>query len=91
MRWAADNPERYNELVRQGIIRYLDTILSNAGFDAPGKWSEGYAALLEVLQAEPSAHHVYDALLVLASRHILEEEADYHGGFIDQAKERFDV
>ena len=91
MSWARHNSEKYDEIIRKGMLHYLDQLLMRGGFDTPGQWIEGYEALLEVIQYEPSTRSLYDALMQLASQDILDSEADYYGGLIDQAKERFDA
>ena len=91
MSWAAHNPEKYDALIRKGIVDYLDQLIAKAGFEVPGEWLQGYEALVEVLQTEPSVHCIYDIFLQRASTQILNAEADMYGSLIDQVKERFDA
>ena len=85
MSWAAHNPELYDDLIRKGILHWVDNLMDKAGFEVPGEWREGYEALVEVLQIEPSVHHIYEELLHLASKDIVHAEQDYFGGLIDHA------
>ena len=87
MSWGADNPELYNEIIRKGIVRYLDKLVDKAGFQVDGTWLEGYQVLVEVLQASSPAYSLYNELLRLANKDICNAEADYWGGRIDAAKE----
>ena len=88
MSWGADNPELYDEIIRKGIVRYLDKLVDKAGFQVDGTWLEGYQVLVEVLQAGSSGYSLYEELLRLANKEICNAEGDYWGGRIDEAKER---
>lgn len=91
MSYMAEHPEKYDELVRKGILTYLELLMYRAGFEVPGEWRNGYEALIEVLQREPSVRSTYDTLIQRASTHILDAEADHYGSLLDQVKERFDA
>lgn len=86
MSWAGDNPERYTEIVRKGIVHLIDDRMTAGGFTVPGEWLEGYAALIEVLESDPVLDDIYDILMSRASKYITEAEKDYHSSLIDQAK-----
>lgn len=82
-----ENPEIYDELVRKGILHWIDSLIDTAGFQGPREWSEGFEALIEVLQVEPSVRDIYLSMLHHASRDIVRAEQDYFGGLIDHAVE----
>ena len=88
MSYAAHNPELYDELVRKGILHWLGEFMDKAGFVEPQEWSEGYEALIEVLQQEPQVRDIYEAMLHHASRDITRAEQDYFSGLIDHAVEQ---
>ena len=77
MSWAAHNPEKYDEIIRKGILRYIDHTMDEYGFAVPGDWIEGYTALVEVLQQDTHMRSVYDAFMHLASKEIIYAEQDY--------------
>ena len=87
MNLGKDNPELYDEIIRKGIVTYLDKLVDKAGFQVEGTWLEGYQALVEVLQVSSPAQGLYDELMRLANKEICHAEADYWGGLIDAAKE----
>lgn len=77
MSWAAHNPEAYDEIVRKGILEYIDKQMSDSGFSVPGEWLEGYEALIEVLQYDPKLRSIYDAFMHLGNKHIMDAEQSY--------------
>ena len=80
MGWAAHNPEKYDEIIRKGILHLIDREMDKAGFQVPGEWHEGYEALVEVLQIAPHCRSIYDEFLHLASKDIVDAEQDYFSG-----------
>ena len=90
MSWASHNPERYDEIVHNGLVKYLDTLVDKAGFQVQGEWLEGYRALVETLHTSIPAHSLYNSLVFLAHKEIQTSEADYFSGLVDAAKERTD-
>ena len=88
MSLASENPERYDEFVRKGIVKYLDKIVTEEGFTVPGEWYEGYVALVESLQQSLHAHTLYDDLRFLAHKEISAVESEYFSGLVDEVKER---
>ena len=89
MSYWSDNPEKYDELTRKGILQWLNRLVDKAGFEGPREWSEGYEALIEVLQMNPLTHDIYEVLCHHASRDIVRAEQDYFGGLTDQAVEQY--
>lgn len=79
MSWASHNPEKYDELVREGILYYIDSRLSHNGFDLPGNWLEGCKAFVETCQTDPQLKSVYCELQRLANVEILNAQQDYFG------------
>lgn len=83
--WSHD-PEKYDEIIRDGILHYIDSCMITNGFTVPGEWYEGYEALIETLQVDPSLRSVYEHLERLATSDIIKAEQDYFGGLGDAAK-----
>ena len=85
MSWANKEPEKYDELTRQGILNYLYRAMHSSSFMVPNDCAQGYEALVEVIQTTPDLRGVYVELQRLASVDILKAEQDWFGGQIDDA------
>lgn len=90
MSWASHNPERYDEIAHNGLVKYLDALVDKAGFQVQGEWLEGYRALVEALHTSIPARTLYDSLVFLAHKEIVAAETHYFSGLVDAAKERTD-
>lgn len=90
MSWTAENPELYDDLVLKGIISYIDTLLSESGFEPTGDWLDGYQALVETLREQGETRGVYDALVRLADESVQRSIANYYADKIDEVRSRRD-
>ena len=91
MSFVSDNPERYDDIIRKGILNFIEKRMASNGFEVPGEWREGYEAFVETLQADPTLHKLYDTMMDMSTKEILNAEQDYFGRLFDQAKGRFDA
>ena len=91
MSWAAHNPERYSEIVREGIVSYIEKRMVLAGFDQADDWHDAYVALVETIENDPMLNSMWFNLMDQANTEIVRGEQNYFGSLIDQAKERFDA
>ena len=80
MSWATHNPEKYDELTRQGILSYLYRAMHSSSFMVPNDCAQGYEALVEVIQTTPTLRGVYLELQRLANVDILKAEQEWFGG-----------
>jgi hypothetical protein len=87
MSFASHNPEKYDEIIRQGLLNYLDKRLFKNGFDVPGDWLEGLKALIETMEVDPQLKGLYNELHRLATVDIMKAEQDYFGGLADGARQ----
>lgn len=87
MSWAAHNPEKYDELTREGILVYMDKVMDRHGFQVPGEWMQGYEALIEVAQKAPELQDFYHELIHLAAQDIATLEREYFTDWLDNIKE----
>lgn len=81
------NPEKYNELIRIGIVHYLDIRLDKSGWATDELLGPGIWGLVELIQTDPPLKGVYQELQRLATLDILKVEQDYFGGLTDQTKD----
>jgi hypothetical protein len=88
MSWASHNPEKYDELTRKGIVKFLVQLLDEMGYDKECANKDTLEALVATFQADFNLRDIYNALLRLAHVHIQHVEADYWGSQIDAARER---
>lgn len=72
--WAANNPEKYDEIIRRGLQAYLTKLVSEYGFTGE---EEEYVCLIDAIQQEPTLRGVYNTLTTLASKEIVDAEQDY--------------
>lgn len=78
--WASHNPEKCDELTREGIENYLGRTLGKVGFTVIEDWAEPYGILIEAIQTTPELRGLYIELQRLASVDIMKAEQDYFGG-----------
>jgi hypothetical protein len=83
MSYWSHNPEKYDDIIRKGILHWMDRLIDEAGFEGPREWSDGYEALIETLQMDPHTRDVYDAMCNRASKDIINAEQDYFSGLAD--------
>lgn len=88
MSWASHNPSMYDEIIRKGILHYIDSRLNHNGFEVPGDWLEGCRAFVETCQTDPQLRSVYDHLERLATADIVKAEQDYFGGLTDAIRSK---
>ncbi len=85
MSWAAHNPEKYDEIVLAGVLAFLRKRRTPARFTLTDE-DELYA--LEELSQAPALRRVWDLLVDLSFREIVDCEADYWASRVDAALER---
>jgi hypothetical protein len=83
-RWAANNPERYEELTQKGVAKWLQHLADKEGFNYG---DDVFLMMAELLLAMPSFR---DQCVAPASNEVIAAEADYFSGLVDEAKERGD-
>lgn len=81
MSWAAHDPEKYDEIIRKGINRYLDKVLEKHSILHAHEYSDAYEVLVEIIQADSTLKSLYDDLRTRAHKQIEDAEQDY---FSDQ-------
>ncbi len=79
MSWANQNPLKYDELTRQGILNYLYRTMHSSSFMVPNDCAQGYEALVELIQTTPALRGVYVELQRLANVDILKAEQEWFG------------
>ncbi len=86
MSWAAHNPEKYEEIVRNGVVIFILSRIPELG-----DLEETLDYLLEEMSFEPSddaGYAIYQQLINLSTKQITTSEADYFGGLVDDAMNR---
>lgn len=76
MSWASHNPEKYDEIVRNGLTRLLDRSMAEQGFDKDVLLTEDQLnAVLETIElCWPKA---YEEIRSAGCTDICDSEADY--------------
>lgn len=87
MGWAAHNPEIYDQLIKQGIVAWIDSVLTRGDFQVSGTTLDAFEDFVDCIRETPETYSLYKELLHLASHHIIEEEKDYWANQMDRAKE----
>lgn len=85
MSWAAHNPEKYDEIVMKGVVKWMDGLLSKHGYDVPGDYLEAFEFFAECTRHTPEAYSIWQELLHVATQEIIEAEKDYFGRQVDGA------
>lgn len=84
MSWAAHNPEKYSEMVNEGIARKL--------LSGVGRYSkvpmEDLVEKLSELESDATGCILHQALLAESADEIHEVQADHFGNLVDQARDR---
>ena len=86
MSWAAHNPEKYEEICREGVEIKLGEIYKSVWHETPD--AELIKNLVDAICQE--APKVWDVLMDISFKEIGEAEADYWGSMVDMAKERME-
>ena len=87
MSWASKEPEKYDELTREGIEQYLSHLLGDRNYFSVS-YSMQLKELIDAIQVLPELRGLYIELQRLASVDIMKAEQDYFGGLADQASSK---
>lgn len=80
MSWAAHNPEKYTEIMNNGIKHKLREFLPDERQGDEAFWAD-IDYMLSELQS-PKGQKVYDALAYISNAEIIEAESDYFSSFV---------
>jgi len=90
MSWAAHNPEKYEEIEREGVTAKLRSALKENGFDEYD--ADTLTAIVDTLQVCASGATIYNPwsqLTCWACQEISNAEGDYFGGLADAALDAY--
>lgn len=88
MSWAADNPEKYDEICRRGITARIFQSMLAVGYNAADLDLELLEGAVLAIQEDPDSGKAYDGLLDWSIEQINEEEREHFAGLVDDAYER---
>lgn len=88
MSWAADNPEKYEEICRRGIAGKIQSALIGLGLE-PGEIDLDFLeSVVLAIQEDPDGGKAYDGLLDWSMAQISNEEREHFAGLVDDSYER---
>jgi hypothetical protein len=82
MSWAAHNPEKYDEILRAGVVDKIEAAMRDEGFEFD---YDTVCMVVETLQNQasgPTTHNPWDQLVSWASKQVAAAEGDYFSSLV---------